>query len=1027
MQFTIKTRASLVSAIAAAVLAACGGGSSPESTALAPQSAELNSVDLATGTTAAAPSAAKPAAVTDSDVKSRTASKSGAIPSNNLYIVRMADAPAAVYDGKVAGYSATRPAHGTKFNARSQSVKSYRAFLKSKHETVARAVGVSRLVYSYEVAFNGFAAELTDAQAQQLRMTKGVLSVSKDKLGKLQTATTPAFLGLSGPNGFYAKTGAKGEDVVIGMVDSGIWPENAAFTDKVDVNGKPDPAGTTTVYGAPPSSWSGSCVDGQNFTAATNCNNKLIGAKFYNAGWGGDSGITANWNFEFLSPRDWGGHGTHTSSTAGGNEGVPITSGLYTGFGAINGIAPRARIATYKVCWAKAESTPAGGCFQTDSVAAIDQAVSDGVDVINFSISGTATSFMDAVEMAFFNASAAGVFVATAAGNDGPDASTVNHPSPWITTVAADTHNRTVTGGVVSLNGSSYAGATNVPGQITAQMVNASDIGLPGADPVTLAKCFGSADGVTLIDPSKAAGKIVVCDRGTNFLINKSIAVQDAGGVGVVIVNVPGGATTTLTFGGGIPSLHTVVANRDAIRSWASAGTNSGSISGSLSTSSPAPFMADFSSRGPSSAVRGNILKPDIAAPGVEILAAMAPPDHGGRMFDMDQGTSMASPHIAGIAALFKQAHPTWSPMAIKSALMTTAGDVLDGPNTDSSVIFSQGAGHVRATNALDPGLVFDSNVYDWIGFLCGTGELDPYYCTNVYGVPIIDPVNMNTPSIALGQVAYSQTVTRKVTNVGTRQATYIPSASGLVGLSAAFAPTRLIIGAGETKTFTVTFKRVKAALNEYQGGQISLTDGTHHVRIPVVVQPIPLAAPAAATAGTYTVKYGYSGPFKATLAGLVQGTVNAAPIVTNQNVRYDINVPAGTAFARFALFDSDVPGGTDLDLYVYLDGQLVGISGGPTAEENVMLSNPAGGTYQVFVVGFNVPSPTTFKLNNWIVGNTPVGNMKITSPTQATQGAVGKIVLTPTRSIAPGHYFGAVTYGAGAVGTEPTLVTFDK
>jgi subtilisin family serine protease len=1026
MQLTIKTRVSLVSAIAAAVLAACGGGS-PESTAQSPQSAELSSVELATGSTAApaATTIAKSAQV-DSDVKARAASKTGPVPSNNLYIVRMAEQPAAVYEGKLAGYAATRPAHGTKFNARSQAVKSYRAFLKSKHQAVASSVGVAKMVYSYEVAFNGFAAELTDAQAQQLRMNKNVVSVTKDKLGKLQTASTPAFLGLTGPNGFYAKTGAKGEDVVIGMVDSGIWPESNAFTDKVDANGKPDSTGTTTVYGAP-SNWNGSCVDGDQFTGAANCNNKLIGAQFYNAGWGGNAAITSNWSFEYNSPRDWGGHGTHTSSTAGGNEGVPITSGLYTGFGAINGIAPRARVAMYKVCWASAETTPLGGCFQTDSVAAIDQAVSDGVDVINFSISGTQDNFMDQVELAFLNAASAGVFVAAAAGNDGPDASTVNHPSPWLTTVAASTHNRAVGGGTLTLASNSYGGATNVPGQTTAAMVNASDIGLLGADPVKLARCFGSADGENLIDPAKAAGKIVVCDRGSNFLINKSIAVQDAGGVGVVIVNVPGGATTTLTFGGGIPSLHTVTANRDAIRAYASAGTANGTISGSLTFNQPAPFTADFSSRGPTFAIRGNILKPDIAAPGVDILAAVAPPGNGGRSFDVYQGTSMATPHIAGIGALFKQVHPSWSPMAIKSALMTSAGDVLDGPNTDASVIFSQGAGQVKPTNALDPGLVFDSNVYDWIGFLCGTGQLDPYYCTNYYGVPIIDPVNMNTPSIALGTVAYSQTVTRRVTNVGARQSTYLPSVSGLVGMTASFSPARLIIAPGETKSFTVTFKRTKAPLNAYSGGQLTLSDGSHNVRVPIVVQPIPLAAPTQASAGTYTVKYGYSGTFKASLVGLVPGTVRSAPIVTNQNVGYNIDIPAGTSFARFALFDSDVPSNTDLDLYVYLNGQLVGISGSGTAQENVMLTNPAGGTYQVYVVGYSVPSPTTFKLNSWIVGNTQAGNMKITAGTSATQGAIGKITLNPVRSIDPGHYFGAVVYGGGAAGTDPTLVTFDK
>jgi hypothetical protein len=400
-------------------------------------------------------------------------------------------------------------------------------------------------------------------------------------------------------------------------------------------------------------------------------------------------------------------------------------------------------------------------------------------------------------------------------------------------------------------------------------------------------------------------------------------------------------------------------------------------------------------------------------------------------MFDMYQGTSMATPHIAGIAALFKQAHPDWSPMAIKSALMTTARDVLDGPDTDPSVIFSQGAGFVKPNAALDPGLVFDSNAYDWYGFLCGSGEVPTYYCTSYWGIPVVTADSLNTPSIAIGTLAGTQTVTRRVTNVTDRTSTYTASITGMSGFTVGFSPKRLIVGPGQTKTFTVTFKRTNAALSQYQGGQLTLSDGRHNVRVPVVAQPIPLEAPVSVGEGSYTVKFGYSGAFSASLVGLAPGQVTTNPIVQNQQSVTFMDIPAGTSFARFALFDADVPNGTDLDLYVYQHTDagyvLVGQSGGSTAEESVMLANPEAATYAVVVVGYAIVSPTNYALNTWLVGNTTVGNMKITAPKSATSGAVGKITLKAARNVAPGHYFGAVVYGGGAAGSVPTFVTYDK
>ena len=671
--------------------------------------------------------------------------------------------------------------------------------------------------------------------------------------------------------------------------------------------------------------WNGRCVPGEQFTA-TNCNQKLIGARYYNAGWGGNAGIDAQLPWEFNSPRDYGGHGTHTATTAGGNANVPAT-GAAAVFGTVNGIAPRARIAAYKVCW----QTGAGGsCFTSDSVAAIDQAVADGVDVINFSISGSTTNFLDAVEVAFLFAADAGVFVATSAGNSGPTTSTVAHPGPWLTTVAAGTHNRNGEGSVTLGNGATYNGASVATALGSTPMIDSTAAGLPGADPIMVALCFAASDnaGTAVLDPAKVAGKIVVCDRGVNARIAKSQAVLEAGGVGMILLNTsPNSINADFHF---VPTVHLADTHRAAVKAYAATPGATASIAqAAIVLNAAAPLTAAFSSRGPLNAGGGDLLKPDVIAPGQDILAGVAPPGNSGRLFDLYSGTSMSSPHVAGLAALFKEVHPDWSPMMIKSALMTTAGDVLDGPNTNPLVIFRQGAGHVRPVQALDPGLVFNHGFNDWLAFLCGTGQLTASYCPSIR----IDPSNLNVPSIAIGDLAGEQTVKRTVTNVGTGSSTYTPSVTGLVGFDVTFSHANLTLARGASENVTVTFTRTTAALNAYTGGQVSWSDGKHIVRVPVVVRPVALAAPAqvSGTGGpiSYNVKFGYTGAFSATARGMVPAAVTADQVaddptdstcsLTSPNAKLiPVTVLAGTTYARFALFDADVNPGSDIDMCVF-------------------------------------------------------------------------------------------------------------
>ncbi len=356
------------------------------------------------------------------------------------YIVWMVGDPVTAYEGGIAGLPATKPKKNQKINPNSAKVLKYQDYLAEQADDLLASVGASSAdkFYQYSVVFNGFAAELTPAQAAQLSASANVLGLFENEISQLDTSTTPDFLGLTDPvDGVW--NSYLGEDVIVGIVDSGIWPESASFSDRTgsNNNGKSGKLSYQQIPG-----WHGKCTPGEGFNAS-NCNQKLIGAQYYAEGYGGAARIKAEFPEEFISPRDADGHGSHTASTAAGNSGVDAIIDGDLNLGSISGMAPRARISAYKVCWGYEGE---GGCFSADSVAAIDQAVADGVDVINYSISGTSTNFLDPVEVAFLFAADAGVVVNASAGNSGPAASTVAHPSPWLTTVAAGTHDRAFEG-----------------------------------------------------------------------------------------------------------------------------------------------------------------------------------------------------------------------------------------------------------------------------------------------------------------------------------------------------------------------------------------------------------------------------------------------------------------------------------------------------------------------------------------------------------------------------------------------------
>jgi hypothetical protein len=959
----------------------------------------------------------------------------------DVYIVQMVDAPVVAYEGGIKGLKATAPKKGQKIDPYSSDVIAYVGFLDARHDNVLNGVGGGTKLYDYRYSFNGFAAELSADQAAAMKFQSGVLAVTQDELNSVDTSFTPTFLGLDEPGGLWDQlggVGSAGEDIIIGVVDSGIWPESLSFSDRIGTNGNDSQDGKLDYHQIP--GWHGKCTPGEDFPAS-DCNQKLIGAQYFNAAWGGDAGIDAQRPWEFNSARDYNGHGTHTSSTAGGNHGVP-TTGPATLFGPISGMAPRARIAMYKALWSTEDASTASG-FTSDLVAAIDQAVADGVDVINYSISGTTTNFLDPAQVSFLYAARAGVFVAASAGNNGPSTSTVAHPGPWLTTVAAGTHSRVGNGSVTFGNDVTYYGPSLASEAVgPAPLINSSAAGLPGADPDFVRLCYSAVDnnGTPVLDPAIVAGKIVVCERGVTARVNKSLAVQEAGGIGMILVNTsPNSQNADFHF---VPTVHLQNTDLAAVEAYAATPGATATINqATLTYNAPAPFTASFSSRGPLRAGGGDLLKPDVIAPGQDILAAVAPPGNHGFDFNLYSGTSMSSPHVAGLAALLKDLHPDWTPMMIKSALMTSAYDILDGPDTNPLVIFRQGAGHVQPNSAADPGLVYNAGWNDWLAFLCGTTNgVNPGTCNTLASMGYsLDPSDLNVASIAIGDLPGIQTVTRKVTNVGAAKATYTANCTGMDGINVTINPSELILKPGETGSFTVTFTRTTAALNAYAGGQLTWTDGKHTVRIPMVVRPVVMGVPASVFGDgsplSYEVKFGYDGDFTASARGLVpaitfDGSVDDDPtdnfvVGGPGTVSFDVVIPAGTTYARISLFDQNVSPASDLDLYVYRDGTLVGSSGGGTSAEEVNLVNPVAATYTVWVHGFAVPGTASFTLFTWALGSTAEGNMTVSAPSAATVGT-GTINLTFSDLVSGIKYLGSVAYSGTSGLPNPTIVRVD-
>lgn len=592
---------------------------------------------------------------------------------------------------------------------------------------------------------------------------------------------------------------------------------------------------------------------------ASSCNRKIIGARAFYKGYEAKHG-PINETKESKSPRDTEGHGTHTASTAAGS--VVSSAGFFEyAKGEARGMAIKARIAAYKICWKK-------GCYDSDILAAMDQAIQDGVHLISLSVGANGLAPLydhDSIAIGSFHAAHSGVLVSCSAGNSGPDPSTAVNIAPWILTVGASTIDREFPADVVLGDGRTFTGVSLYSGD----PFNFNDTTF--LDLIHGSQCGSKLCKEGELDASKATGKMVICDRGANARVAKGHAVKLAGGVGMILANTAESGEELLADSHLIPATMVGQIAGDQIRKYVSSTPNPtatikfrGTVIGS---SPPSPKVASFSSRGPNH-LTPEILKPDVIAPGVNILAgwtgASAPTDldiDPRRVeFNIISGTSMSCPHVSGLAALLRNANPTWSPAAVKSALMTTSynldnsgSNFTDLATGQQSSPFVHGSGHVDPNKALDPGLVYDIDVGEYIGFLCASGydskRIDVFLkessTVDCSSQKLSSPGELNYPSFSVVFESGKDVVeyTRTVKNVGgSADAVYEVSVNAPPNVSVDVSPRKLVFNAEKgTQTYKITFRRAGKNYQSIMGsssfGSIEWSDGSHRVRSPIAVR----------------------------------------------------------------------------------------------------------------------------------------------------------------------------------------------
>lgn len=651
----------------------------------------------------------------------------------------------------------------------------------------AEVDGTLRTVYG------GVTVTVPANRAEDVLAIDNVVAVQEDSLRTLLTDASPGFLGAPTLYTALGSTPNAGQGTILGNLDSGVWPEHPSFADLGNLPAPPGPARE--------------CSFGDNpLTPEPDpfaCQHKLIGGAHFTDGYDaqfGDDPFAG-------TARDSEGHGTHTASTSAGNV-VDNVSVLGSALSPIHGLAPGAYVMEYKVCGPQ-------GCLDSDATDAVGQAIRDGVNVINFSISGGNQPFTDPVELAFLDAYAADVFVAASAGNSGPGAGTADHLSPWVTTVAASTQTRefATTLTVTAEGGETFTadGASITPG------VSPLPVVLAGDAPYSNALCDAPAPAGTF------TGMIVACQRGGNGRVEKGFNVAQGGAAGMILYNPTLADVETDTHW--LPTVH--LADGTALLAFLSSHTGEvASFPAGAARAGTGDVMAAFSSRGPG----GNAIKPDVTAPGVQILAGDTPVSEGpgsgpaGELYQAIAGTSMSAPHVAGAALLLRALHPDWSPGQVRSALMTTATTaVVKEDLTTPADPFDRGAGRIDLNTAGSPGLTFDETAMNM----------------TMLGNDPVNAVHLNIPSVNAPVLPGRLTTVRTATNVTGEQLRYEVETTAPAGSSITVTPQSFQVDPGGSVDLTITITS-QAPTAQYFGEirLVARQGGGANLHLPVAFVP---------------------------------------------------------------------------------------------------------------------------------------------------------------------------------------------
>jgi len=958
------------------------------------------------------------------------------------YIVRLTDEPVATYRGGVPGYKATAAGYVQNYTTRKKTistskisqqrnslkldlesgeVKQYRTYLKLQQDNFlqrsSEVLGFKPATsYRLQLAFNGLVMRMTQEDAKQIAAMKEVSYVEREQILQLDTDTGPRMIGAGSVwDGSATGVAHRGEGIIVGIIDTGINTDHPSFAaEAADGYVHTNPFGDGVYVG--------DCANG--FPEL--CNSKLIGVRSYTT-------ITDIYQDDTVfgptppaaNGEDYNGHGSHVSSTAAGNTlynvdlistefGVEESDGIVSASGfqftEISGVAPRANLISYQVCAPGDSSDTHSGCYNSPMLQSVDDAIDDGVDVLNMSISGGGNPWSYSMAQVFLAAQDAGIFVAISAGNSGPDISTTEKSAPWYTSVAASTHNRIINkndkqihnfmGGDTPAPGT-IAGRSDT-GAITATIVYAGDHPINLEDSDTAAQCLVPYPAGTF------NGEIVLCDRGDIARVEKASNVAAGGAGGFVLANLQGGDANLVPDAYVVPGIHVSADDGDAIKTWLKTGTgHTASITGiTVSTSvGQADMLASFSSRGPNLDVP-NIMAPTVAAPGVSIYAAYSDQQFGHDVsgsapadFDFLQGTSMASPHVTGAGALLKSVHPEWTPDNIRSALMMTAErNMVKEDGSTSADIFDMGSGRIQVGLAAQTGLVMDETSTNYNNANPATGG---------------DPKTLNIPS--MGNTECESVCGWSRTLTATRSSTWtISTTSNNDNIEFSVSPAQFSITEGNDQIIEVTASSNRARTGEQAMGWVTLTSENAdipEVHLPVYVSvytsnlPVRVDLDVLRDAGSTLLSNieaieitnlttQVRGLNKATITevSLQEDSNNATPFENlNDGVtQYIISLPEDSPFLWADLSEATA---RDMDLFIGKDDNNNGLaeesemlcaSVSYTSQEECLIESVLAGDYWILVHNYSASEPgatDTVKLRNAYVPSADNNNLAINGP----------------------------------------------